>query len=39
MASNDDFSKAVGITKQLGAHAKRMVKPSDIPIYGVNAIK
>ena len=35
MASNDDFSKAVGITKQLGAHAKRMVKPSDIPIYGV----
>ena len=35
MASNDDFSKAVGITKQLGAHAKRMVKPGDIPIYGV----
>ena len=35
MASNEDFSKAVGITKQLGAHAKRMMKPKDIPIYGV----
>ena len=35
MASNEDFPKAVDITKQLGAHAKRMMKPKDIPIYGV----
>ena len=35
MASTDDFSKAVDITKQLGSHAKRMVKPKDIPIYGL----
>ena len=34
MAANDDFAKAVDITKQLGTHAKRMVKPKDIPIYG-----
>jgi len=34
MKSTDDFSKAVDITKQLGTHAKRMVKPKDIPIYG-----
>jgi len=34
MSSADDFSKAVDITKQLGTHAKRMVKPKDIPIYG-----
>lgn len=34
MSSADDFSKAVEITKQLGTHAKRMVKPKDIPIYG-----
>ena len=32
--SSEDFSKAVDITKQLGTHAKRMVKPKDIPIYG-----
>ena len=34
MSSTDDFSKAVDITKQMGTHAKRMVKPKDIPIYG-----
>ena len=34
MSSDGDFSKAIDITKQLGTHAKRMVKPKDIPIYG-----
>ena len=34
MSSEEDFSKAIDITKQLGTHAKRMVKPKDIPIYG-----
>ena len=33
MSSTEDFSKAIDITKQLGTHAKRMVKPKNIPIY------
>ena len=43
MGDDDNFSAAIDITKQLGAHAKRMVKPKDIPIYGeqnsVNIVK
>jgi hypothetical protein len=34
MSSAEDFSKAIDITKQLGTHAKTMIKPKDIPIYG-----
>ena len=34
MSSAEDFSKAIDITKQLGTHAKTMVKPKNIPIYG-----
>ena len=34
MSSESDFSRALEITKLLGTHSKRMVKPKDIPIYG-----
>lgn len=34
MGDDDNFAAAIDMTKQLGAHAKRMVKPKDIPIYG-----
>ena len=34
MSSEADFSKAIDITKQMGAHSKTMMKPKDIPIYG-----